>query len=59
MRGNASVQKNLRKIGTRNIALSIITHAEIYAGAKKAQIQPLKHFRYAICPQKSPKSLTV
>ncbi|MCB0518586.1 MAG: type II toxin-antitoxin system VapC family toxin [Lewinellaceae bacterium] len=42
MRGNAPIQRNLRIIGTPNIALSIITHAEIYYGAKKKQIPSIR-----------------
>ena len=44
MKGNEKVKKNLEKIGEGNIAFSIITHAEAYAGSSKKDMNALKSF---------------
>lgn len=42
--GNQNVKRNLEMIGNENIAFSIITHAEAYAGSSKDQMKVLKSF---------------
>lgn len=42
--GNEEVKKNIEKIGNENIAFSIITHAEAFAGSSKADVKSLKSF---------------
>lgn len=37
LRGNLIIKNRLQQIGSPNIALSIITHAEIYFGAKASE----------------------
>lgn len=44
LNGNAEVQSNLKKIGEENIAFSIITYAEAYAGSSKDDTKALKSF---------------
>jgi tRNA(fMet)-specific endonuclease VapC len=41
-RGDEKVRKKLTIIGTENIALSIITHSEIYVGTKKSELENVK-----------------
>ena len=44
LKGNEEVKSNLKKIGEANVAFSIITHAEAYAGSSKDEIKALKSF---------------
>jgi predicted nucleic acid-binding protein len=44
LKGNEEVKSNLKKIGDENIAFSIITHAEAYAGSSKDETKALKSF---------------
>lgn len=43
-KGHANVKAVLEKIGTQNIALSIITYAEIIYGTKKSDLKKIKIF---------------
>lgn len=38
-RGDKSVEQALRKVGKANLALSIVTHAEVYIGTKKGKMK--------------------
>jgi predicted nucleic acid-binding protein len=42
MRGNDKVKSALKSIGSDNVALSIVTHAEIYAGASKENVSDMR-----------------
>jgi tRNA(fMet)-specific endonuclease VapC len=42
LRGEESIKNNLDKIGSRNIAFSIITHAEILYGTKKKDFDEMR-----------------
>ena len=44
LKGNEKVKKNLDKIGDNNIAFSIITYAEAFAGSSKKEMNSLKSF---------------
>ena len=44
LNGNEQVKKNLEKIGIENIAFSIITYAEAFAGSSKVEAKSLKSF---------------
>ena len=44
LKGNLKVKKQLEKIGDSQIAFSIITHAEAYAGCSKKDMNALKSF---------------
>ena len=44
LKGNAEIKKRLEEIGHENIAFSIITHAEAYAGSSKDEMKVLKSF---------------
>ncbi len=41
LKGNEEVKSNLKKIGDENIAFSIITHVEAYAGSSKDETKAL------------------
>lgn len=43
LRGNLDIKTRLQQIGAANIALSIITHAEIYFGAKKSEFSETRN----------------
>ena len=43
-KGNRDVKNNLTEIGDTQIAFSIITHAEAYAGSSKDDVRELKLF---------------
>ena len=43
-KGHEKVKAALQKIGTENIAVSIITYAEIIYGTKKADLKKIKAF---------------
>ena len=42
--GNDKVKKALEKIGSENIALSIITYAEIIYGTRKSKLKLIRSF---------------
>lgn len=44
LEGNEEIKRNLEKIGEENIAFSIITHAEAYAGSSKSDVKVLINF---------------
>lgn len=44
LKGNEKIKKTLEKIGSKNIAFSIITCAEAFAGSSKDEIKFLKSF---------------
>jgi|GEM_PF-6396017 len=44
LKGNEKIKKNLEKIGSKNIAFSIITCAEAFAGSSKDEVKFLKSF---------------
>ncbi len=44
LKGNEEIKNNLEKIGEENIAFSIITHAEAFAGSSKNDLKKLKSF---------------
>jgi len=43
-KGHVNVKSALEKIGTQNIALSIVTYAEIIYGTKKSDLKKIKAF---------------
>ena len=43
-KGNSEIKKTLDKIGNENVAFSIITHAEAYAGSSKEDLRTFKSF---------------